>query len=286
VDFAGSNTIFTTTELAGKPKHWTLLSSSAAIVLCYNLPKVTAQLFVDRATVVDIYLRNIRFWNDTRLQALNPGVKLPGELINLVYRSDNSGTTNTFLQALSSFDPVRWKFPVVDRMKWPVQDKDPKNAFPAAGNYQGAFQVALNPFSIAYISLPFAGGLPYFAMINQAGKNVTATAAAVQVAVCIGHDFVLFSAHRSPHLCRIFISECLLQAAVRHGVAAGSKNLTGIASFTSPTGNMAFAVDAPVPNAWPMVQEPCCKCRLLNACALKYICSPFFRYRVSFAGRV
>ena len=209
MDFAGSNTIFTTTELARKPKHWTLLSSSAAIVLCYNLPNMTARLFVDRATVVDIYLRNIRFWNDTRLQALNPGVKLPGELINLVYRSDNSGTTNTFLQALSSFDPVRWKFPVVDKLKsWPVQDKDPNNAFPAAGNYQGAFQVALNPYSIAYISLPFANNLPYFSMINQAGKNVTATAAAVQVAVCGGHisrDLFLFSARNLPHLCWILI---------------------------------------------------------------------------------
>ena len=181
VDFAASNTIFTSAELAGKPQHWTLLSSSAAIVLCYNLPGITEQLLVDRATVVQIYLRHIRFWNDTRLQALNPGVTLPGEVINLVYRSDASGTTNTFLQALSSFDPVRWTYPVVDKMTWPIQAVDPAHAFPAAGNYQGAFQVALNPYTIGYTSLPFAGGLPYFTMINQAGNNVTAMTAAVQV---------------------------------------------------------------------------------------------------------
>jgi phosphate transport system substrate-binding protein len=169
--------------MAGKPKHWTFLASSAAIVLCYNVPEIPAavQLLVDRATVVQIYLRSIRFWNDTRLQALNPGVKLPGNLINLVYRSDASGTTNTFLQALSSFDPVLWPYPVVDKMTWPIQTKEPMSAFPAAGNYQGAFQVAMNPYTIGYISLPFAGGLPYFAMINRAGDNVTATSAAVQV---------------------------------------------------------------------------------------------------------
>jgi phosphate transport system substrate-binding protein len=181
VDFGASNTIFTTAEIAGKPKHWTFLASSAAIVLCYNVPGITDQLLVDRATVVQIYLRNVRFWNDTRLQALNPGVKLPGELINLVYRSDASGTTNTFLQALRSFDPVQWKYPVVDKMTWPIQTIDPTHAFPAAGNYQGSFQVALNPYSIGYISLPFANNLPCFAMINQAGNNVTATASAVQV---------------------------------------------------------------------------------------------------------
>ncbi len=183
VDFGGSNTVFTVAELARKPQHWTLLSSSAAIVLCYNVPEIspTVQLLIDRATVLQIYLRNIRFWNDTRLQALNPGVKLPGKLINLVYRSDASGTTNTFLQALSSFDPVLWPYPVVDRMTWPIQTKEPKNAFPAAGNYQGAFQIALNPYTIGYISLPFASGLPYFAMTNRAGDNVTATSAAVQV---------------------------------------------------------------------------------------------------------
>src|SRR5687767_14068670 len=38
-----------------------------------------------------IYLGKVTRWNDPAIAALNPGVKLPGDNITVVYRSDGSG---------------------------------------------------------------------------------------------------------------------------------------------------------------------------------------------------
>src|ERR1700712_5413054 len=43
--------------------------------------------------LADIYLGKISRWNDPALQVLNPELKLPDAKINVVYRSDDSGTT-------------------------------------------------------------------------------------------------------------------------------------------------------------------------------------------------
>ena len=44
-------------------------------------------------TLVDIFMGRITKWNDKRIAALNPGVKLPDIDLIVVHRSDGSGTT-------------------------------------------------------------------------------------------------------------------------------------------------------------------------------------------------
>jgi phosphate transport system substrate-binding protein len=51
------------------------------------------QLQLDGATLAGIYLGKIRRWNDPALVALNPRLALPNETINVLHRSDRSGST-------------------------------------------------------------------------------------------------------------------------------------------------------------------------------------------------
>ena len=47
-------------------------------VITYNLPAIGAtKLKLDGPTIASIYLGEITRWNDSRMTALNPGVKLP-----------------------------------------------------------------------------------------------------------------------------------------------------------------------------------------------------------------
>ena len=47
-------------------------------------------------------------WNDPKIKALNPSVKLPSKAIAVVHRSDGSGTTFLFTDYLSKVSP-EWK---------------------------------------------------------------------------------------------------------------------------------------------------------------------------------
>src|SRR5436190_3386339 len=65
-----------------------------AVVVTYNLPGVgDTRLKFDGDALVDIFMGRITKWNDKRLVALNPGVKLPDLDVIVVHRSDGSGTS-------------------------------------------------------------------------------------------------------------------------------------------------------------------------------------------------
>src|SRR3546814_5382257 len=58
--------------------------------------------------LADIYLGKVKTWNDPAIAAVNPGVELPASKINLVQRSDGSGTTFNFTNYLTKVSPA-WK---------------------------------------------------------------------------------------------------------------------------------------------------------------------------------
>src|SRR5438445_9514724 len=66
------------------------------------------QLKLTGQVLGDIYLGKIKNWNDKPITDLNPGVKLPQELITVVRRSDASGTTFNFTDYLSKVSN-EWK---------------------------------------------------------------------------------------------------------------------------------------------------------------------------------
>lgn len=65
-------------------------------------------LKLDGATLADIYLGKITKWNDPAIAALNKDLKLPGDDITVVHRSDGSGTTFIFTNYLSKVS-ADWK---------------------------------------------------------------------------------------------------------------------------------------------------------------------------------
>lgn len=67
-----------------------------------------AQLQLDGATLAAIFLGKITTWNDAAISALNPGLSLPKETINVVHRSDKSGATFYFTNYLSKISDA-WK---------------------------------------------------------------------------------------------------------------------------------------------------------------------------------
>jgi phosphate transport system substrate-binding protein len=55
--------------------------------------------------LADIYMGKVTKWNDPAIAKVNPGVKLPGDDITVVHRSDGSGTTFLWTNYLSKTSP-------------------------------------------------------------------------------------------------------------------------------------------------------------------------------------
>src|SRR5262249_16780394 len=66
----------------------------------------TLQLRFSEATLVAIFRGEIKTWNDTPIQADNPGASLPDLPIQVVYRSDPSGSTRAITEYFVQVD--RW----------------------------------------------------------------------------------------------------------------------------------------------------------------------------------
>ena len=71
--------------------------------------------------IAQIYMGDIKKWNDPKIVALNAGVTLPDANINPVYRSDGSGTTFVFSDYLSKVS-ADWKSKLGTNtaVQWPV----------------------------------------------------------------------------------------------------------------------------------------------------------------------
>ena len=76
------------------------------VVPVVNLPGVApGEIKLTGALLADIYLGEIKKWNDPRIAKLNPGVPLPNLPITVVHRSDGSGTSFLFTTYLSHEEP-------------------------------------------------------------------------------------------------------------------------------------------------------------------------------------
>jgi phosphate transport system substrate-binding protein len=72
------------------------------VVLAYNLPGLGGPLKLSRDVYSDIFLHKIVRWNDPRIQAVNPDLKLPNRSIAVAARQDGSGTTFALSNHLSA----------------------------------------------------------------------------------------------------------------------------------------------------------------------------------------
>src|SRR5262249_4221139 len=103
------------------------------------------ELTLDGPTLASIFLGEITGWNDPKIQALNPKVKLPDTAIAVVHRSDGSGTSFLFTDFLSKTSPT-WKDKVGANtsVEWPV-------GLGAKGNEGVAGQAAQTDGAIGYV---------------------------------------------------------------------------------------------------------------------------------------
>ncbi|OBH07977.1 MULTISPECIES: phosphate ABC transporter substrate-binding protein PstS [unclassified Mycobacterium] len=111
-DFAGSDSPLSADEYTraqqrcGSPA-WNLPVVFGPIAIAFNVNGVTA-LSLDGPTLARIFNGGITTWSDPAIQALNPGAALPAEPIHVVFRSDQSGTTDNFQRYLDSASNGAW----------------------------------------------------------------------------------------------------------------------------------------------------------------------------------
>ena len=114
VDFAISEVPFTAADYQAYPDLQMYPAFAGAVVPIYNIPELldsTVPLVLSRATIANIFLGKISFWDDSRILADNTNTNVTAILstlhkpIEVVVRHDSSGTSEIFTQSLSSFDP-------------------------------------------------------------------------------------------------------------------------------------------------------------------------------------
>ncbi len=86
---------------------WNLPVVFGPIAITYNV-KGLSSLVLDGPTAAKIFDGAITTWNDPAIQALNSGVTLPAEPIRVMFRSDESGTTDNFQKYLDSASNGVW----------------------------------------------------------------------------------------------------------------------------------------------------------------------------------
>ncbi len=184
VDFGGTDAPMTNEQESKAPYpvlHFPTVIGAVAIT--YNLPGFTSTIKFTPEVLADIFLGKITKWNDRRIAAINPGVKLPNMDMLVVHRSDGSGTTFIVTDYLSSVSTA-WKNGPgkATAINWPV-------GLGGKGNPGVAGQVKQTPGAIGYVELAYAteNHLPVAELRNQAGVFLKpslegATAAAAGVA--------------------------------------------------------------------------------------------------------
>jgi len=160
-----------------------------------NLPGNPALKF-DGETIAGMYLGKITKWNDPKLTALNPGVKLPDQDIVVVHRSDGSGTTFIFTDYLSKVSP-EWKSKAGNNtsVNWPT-------GIGGKGNEGVSGQVKQTPGAVGYVELIYAiqNKMPYAEVKNAAGEFVKPTIESVTAALATAEipDDFRFSMTNAP----------------------------------------------------------------------------------------
>ena len=96
----------TAQQRCGSPA-WDLPVVFGPIAITYNVKGVTS-LNLDGPTLARIFNGGITTWNDAAIQALNAGVALPAEPIRVVFRSDQSGTSDNFQKYLDTASNNAW----------------------------------------------------------------------------------------------------------------------------------------------------------------------------------
>jgi phosphate transport system substrate-binding protein len=169
VDFGASDAPLTPEQAAACNGCVQIPWGLSAVGIGYNLPGIKkGSLKLSGKLLAAIYFGRITKWNDPKIKALNPGLKLPGQTITPVFRTDGSGTTYAFVRYLSKISAA-WRNEVgyATSVRFPT-------GVGGKGNAGVTSVVTKTPGSLGYIEASYiiAAGIGAAAMQNKAGNFV------------------------------------------------------------------------------------------------------------------
>jgi phosphate transport system substrate-binding protein len=129
------------------------------------------ELRITGPVLAEVFMGDIVKWNDPKLQALNPGKKLPDTNITVVHRADGSGTTFNWTDYLTTISK-----PWADRVgrgaavKWPAA-----SSVGGKGNEGVAANVTRVKGAIGYVEYAYVkkNNLTFMQLQNKNGKYVS-----------------------------------------------------------------------------------------------------------------
>lgn len=167
-------------QATAEAKHGPVLHipwTAGGIAVEYRLDGVE-DLRLSPRTLAGIYAGAIRKWDDAAIKADNPNIDLPSRGIEVVHRSDGSGTTAVFTEYLSTVAPDVWTSGASKDVKWPTGQG-------AKGSDGVTAAVKQSNGAIGYSEVSYAkgAGLGVAKIKNAAGEYTSPDAAAVSAAL-------------------------------------------------------------------------------------------------------
>jgi phosphate transport system substrate-binding protein len=181
VDFAGSDVVMKPDEqAAAETKLGPVLTipwSAGGIAVEYNLPGVT-DLKLTPEALGGIFSGRITKWDDPAIRSVNSGTSLPSTSIQVIHRSDGSGTTAAFTAFLAATAPSVWTAGSGKDVAWPAGQgaKGSDGVTAAVKGAQGAV-------GYAELSFPKGANLGIAKIRNAAGTFVGPEGPAVAAAL-------------------------------------------------------------------------------------------------------
>jgi phosphate transport system substrate-binding protein len=170
-DFGGTDSPYS----SGAPSNFTYVPLvGGAIVIAYNVPGVS-NLRLTPKVISDVFTGKVKTWDAAPIKKLNPTAKLPKQTIQVVYRSDSSGTVQNFANYMIATVGGTWK----DNGTWATAIGQSPVGVSAAQNQGVVNTVKQTKFSIT-IADPAdtkKANLPVALVQNGAGEFVKPTAA-------------------------------------------------------------------------------------------------------------
>jgi len=181
VDFAGSDGALKDTEQAATGGPGAVVQVpwiAGGVAVEYNLPSVKT-LKLSPATIAGIFGGKIDKWDDAGIKADNPGTSLPATGIQVVHRSDGSGTSQVFTEYLKTTAPEAWTFG--SSKDWPAGT--PGTGAKGSDGVTAAVKQAEGAIGYSEVSYPKQAGLGTALVKNKAGQFTSPTAQAVSAAL-------------------------------------------------------------------------------------------------------
>jgi phosphate transport system substrate-binding protein len=170
VDFGASDAVMKPAEeAAAVAKGGPVLHipwSGGGIAIEYNLSAVS-DLKLSPETLAGIFAGKIKTWDAPEIKNDNSGASLPSTGIQVIHRSDGSGTTNAFTSYLTAVAPAIWTFGAAKDVPWPAGQG-------AKGSDGVTAAVKQAPGAVGYseVSYPKGAGLGIAAIKNPSGSFV------------------------------------------------------------------------------------------------------------------